>query len=459
MNTYTPWKPTLADQLICAWNAVRYAVTEPVKLWRARRQFERTYQKTSDLPLVSIMMPTFKRGQLLEERTIPSILAQTHQNFEVIIVGDRTLDDTEARIARLGDPRFRFFHLPEVTNLPTDPKRRWFIGGAVPRNKGLELARGEWIADSGVGAIDVSWWGPDSNVNEVIPTLMDVMAAHDIHVTFYVEPYTEHHAENYARDLLYLIKNYGDRRHWDCFLLHEHADGTVGPVFKSFRTILVPTGTDCHGVTSPVADYATDDVWRRQTDAIRELLRGDFDRLTLLADSSHVDRTRAGGFDGIALFDNYVAPDIWRLHAENCTSRNLVFSFQVNPGFDSIVWPQTEPDSCYVPPAFAPGGGVYDWTRASERAAAESASRSRIADSFNTTVGLQTSPSLANVKQGFFLVYINSFNEWHEGHQFEPMKNRADLTDAERALGYHNADAGSYRLDTLRGLIQDLFDR
>ena len=47
--------------------------------------------------------------------------------------------------------------------------------------------------------------------------------------------------ENYARDLLYLIKNYGDRRHWDCFLLHEHEDGTVGPVFKSFRTILLPT--------------------------------------------------------------------------------------------------------------------------------------------------------------------------------------------------------------------------
>jgi hypothetical protein len=229
-------------------------------------------------------------------------------------------------------------------------------------------------------------------------------------------------------------------------------------VFKSFRTILLPTGTDCHGVTSPVADYATDDVWRRQTDTIRELLRGDFDRLTLLADSTQVARTQAGGFDGIALFDNYVSPDGWRLHAQNCTSRNLVFSFQVNPGFDSIVWPHPEPDSCYEPPAFSPGGGVYDWTRASERAAAESACRGRIADSFNTTVGLQTSPSLTNVNQGFFLVYINSFNEWHEGHQFEPTKNRAELTDAERALGYHNADVGSYRLDALRGLIRSVED-
>ena len=55
-------------------------------------------------------------------------------------------------------------------------------------------------------------------------------------------------------------------------------------------------------------------------------------------------------------------------------------------------------------------------------------------------------------------MYINSFNEWHEGHQFEPMKNRADLTAAERALGYHNADDGRYRFDTLRDLIRGVVD-
>ena len=313
-----------------------------------------------------------------------------------------------------------------------------------------------WIAESGAGAIDVSWWGPDSNGNEIIPLLMDVMGDHNIHVTFNVEPYTEAHAQNYARDLLYLIKNYGDRRHWDCFLLDERADGTVGPVLKSFRTIVPQSGSDCHGVTTPVADYAADDVWRRQTDAIRETLRGDFDRLTLLADSSNTARTKAGGFDGIALNDNYVSPDIWRQQAQNCTARNLVFSFQVNPGFDGIVSRDVEPGSCYVPPRFVPGGGVYDWTLAEDRAAAEEASTRRIVESFNTTVALQTAQQLTNVKQGFFLVYINSFNEWHEGHQFEPMTSRENLSDDERALGYHNADVGSYRLDTLRDLIQEM---
>src|SRR5260221_5166291 len=53
-----------------------------------------------------------------------------------------------------------------------------------------------WIADSGAGGIDVSWWGPDSNVNEVIPDLMDVMRAHDLHAAFYVEPYRDAHAQS-----------------------------------------------------------------------------------------------------------------------------------------------------------------------------------------------------------------------------------------------------------------------
>lgn len=332
------------------------------------------------------------------------------------------------------------------------------LGVYDSRSRAVMEQHARWIADAGVGAIDVSWWGPDSNVNEIIPTLMDVMADHDIHVAFYIEPYTDAHARSYASDVMFLIRNYGDRRRWDNFLLLEHGDGRVGPVFKSFRTILLPTGTDCHGVTNPVADYATDDVWRRQTDLVRETLKGDFDRVTLLADSSQVQRTQAGGFDGIGLFDNYVAPDIWRLHAHNCTTRNLVYSFQINPGFDGIVRRNVEPGSCYTPAEFSPGGGAYDWSRRADREAAAEASRQRIIDSFNTTVELQTMPASSNVKQGFFLAYINSFNEWHEGHAFEPMRNWGDLTTAERDRGYHDPDEGAYRLNTLKQLVRGIVD-
>ena len=80
-------------------------------------------------------------------------------------------------------------------------------------------------------------------------------------------------------------------------------------------------------------------------------------------------------------------------------------------------------------------------------------SEQRIAESFDTTVSLQTDPASPNARRGFFLVYVNSFNEWHEGHQFEPMKDHDDLTRDEQAVGYRNPDDGRYRLKLLKKLL------
>ena len=77
----------------------------------------------------------------------------------------------------------------------------------------------------------------------------------------------------------------------------------------------------------------------------------------------------------------------------------------------------------------------------------------RITESFRTTLALQSDASLANFRRGFLLTYLTSFNEWHEGHQFEPMKDRTALTPEELAIGYHNPDTGADRLATLRSLL------
>ena len=314
----------------------------------------------------------------------------------------------------------------------------------------------EWIAASGVGAVNLSWWGPGSDTDRAVPRIMDVMRAHDIHVTFHLEPYTDRRADVYLRDILYLLDEYGRKRRWDCFLLPEDASGRSGPVFKSFRTILPPTSTDCHGVTHEVPDYTEDSAWRRATDAVRERLRGEFERVTLLADSLDFGRTPASGFDGIAIYDNYVEPALWRGFASQCTSRGLVFSFNVNPGFDSIEARHVEPDSCYQPPRFEPDAPPLDWRTGAGRTTAAGLCKKRILESLQTTVGLQVDPSLVNVSKGFFLVYVNSFNEWHEGHQFEPMKGYQELRADERAIGYHNAFRGTYRLDLLRTCLTRL---
>ena len=379
----------------------------------------------------------------------------------------KTLRDRFPDLAR----HFLFEYYPWYT---ADPYRHWNEAGRRPpvdlasnympklgaygsNSLSVMEQHARWIKEAGAGAINVSWWGPDSDADRLIPPLMDVMKAHDIKVAFHLEPYRDHHALAYASDVQYLIRKYGDGRKWDAFLVLRHEDGGVGPVFKSFRTILPPTTTDCHGQTSSVPDYTENAAWRDQTDRVRATFSNEFRGLTLLADSLDVGRTRACGFDGIAIYDNYVRPTAWRAHAEACTARDLLFSFNVNPGFDGVVDRRAAgSDSCYTPPVFEPPTAPYDWAVPVDRLFASRASENRIVESFRTTLALQTDPALANAKRGFFLVYLNSFNEWHEGHQFEPMKDRAELTPEELAVGYHNPDDGAYRLHVMRKLLAEV---
>jgi hypothetical protein len=109
--------------------------------------------------------------------------------------------------------------------------------------------------------------------------------------------------------------------------------------------------------------------------------------------------------------------------------------------------PQPNPDGCAAGLPFDPPLAGLDWSRAGDRARAADESARRIGQSFETTIALQS-----NARRGFFLVYLNSLNEWHEGHQFEPMKDAADLT-SERAGARHNAADGSYRLQALTSLL------
>ena len=138
---------------------------------------------------------------------------------------------------------------------------------------------------------------------------MDVMAAHDIKVTFCLEPYRDDRGKVFAKDVRYLVREYGEKRGYDALLILKNADGREGPLFKGFACILPEDSTDCHGQTHPIDNYTGDAQWRSQTDEVREALRGQFDHVTLLADSLHWPRTVASGFDGITVFDNYIAPE------------------------------------------------------------------------------------------------------------------------------------------------------
>lgn len=97
-------------------------------------------------PLVTVRIATWNRAELLVERALASALRQTYSRWEAVVVGDACTDDTEERIAQLGDSRIRFHNLPVHGPYPEHEIKRWMIGGVPAMNTGLRLARGSWIA-------------------------------------------------------------------------------------------------------------------------------------------------------------------------------------------------------------------------------------------------------------------------------------------------------------------------
>ena len=337
-------------------------------------------------------------------------------------------------------------------NPPDDLATEYFprLGPYDSRDLSVLEQHARWIAESGAGSIALSWWGSGDFEDRSVDRVMDVMKDHGIAVTFGLEPYAVDRGIRFVDDVLYLLTRYGERRGWDAFLVLKNADGSEAPVFKVFRSILPRTVVDCHGVTHVVSDYTPDELWRRQIATLRRELRWDFDRIVLLADSLDFGRTPDSGFDGIGIYDNFIAPEQYHPLARGASERGLLFSFNVNPGYDEVLLQEIAPDSCYVPPPFEPPSGApLDFTMFEHREAAALLSADRVRRSLSATVAAQTDPALVNHQRGFFLVYVNSFNEWHEGHAFEPMKNDVELTADERVHGYHNPAQGDYRLIAL----------
>jgi hypothetical protein len=97
-------------------------------------------------PLVTIRIATYGRGPLIAERALPSALAQTYENLEILVIGDHCDEVTEKAVRSFDDPRIRFINLAEHGRYPSDPTLRWLVAGMTPMNAGLALAQGHWIA-------------------------------------------------------------------------------------------------------------------------------------------------------------------------------------------------------------------------------------------------------------------------------------------------------------------------
>jgi putative methyltransferase (TIGR04325 family) len=97
-------------------------------------------------PLVSVVIPTFDNHRLLRERAIPSVLAQTYQRFEIVVVGDAAPAEAREAVESFCDARVRYSNLPYRGPYPDDARSRWYVAGVPPYNEAVRLARGSWIA-------------------------------------------------------------------------------------------------------------------------------------------------------------------------------------------------------------------------------------------------------------------------------------------------------------------------
>src|SRR5580704_5038034 len=83
-------------------------------------------------PRVSVVIPTDNRAAVVP-RAIESVLAQTVTDLEVVVVDDGSSDGTGQILGEIFGDRIRYYAQANQ-------------GVSVARNKGIEEARGEWIA-------------------------------------------------------------------------------------------------------------------------------------------------------------------------------------------------------------------------------------------------------------------------------------------------------------------------
>jgi len=84
-------------------------------------------------PTVSVIIPTYNRAHTIG-RAIKSVLNQTYQDFEIIVVDDGSTDNTEEVVKSFRDKRIRYI------------QHKKNKGAAAARNTGIKSAKGKYIA-------------------------------------------------------------------------------------------------------------------------------------------------------------------------------------------------------------------------------------------------------------------------------------------------------------------------
>lgn len=109
------------------------------------------FERKDRLPLVTVAISTYNRAELLRE-TICSVLNQTVQDFEIVVVDDGGSDNAETVVASFNDPRIRYFWkenggISSARNFAADHSRGLFTA-VIDDDDLMHPKRLEWQLDA-----------------------------------------------------------------------------------------------------------------------------------------------------------------------------------------------------------------------------------------------------------------------------------------------------------------------
>ena len=114
-------------------------------LWQARETPEYALAFEEEEPLISVAITTYTNTEGLIERSLPSILAQTYERLDIVVVGDAAAPEVEKAVMAIGNARVRYANLTHRGPYPDDFEHLWMVAGGPPCNEAARLSRGRWI--------------------------------------------------------------------------------------------------------------------------------------------------------------------------------------------------------------------------------------------------------------------------------------------------------------------------
>lgn len=96
-------------------------------------------QATADAPLVSALIPARNEARRVLAQSVRSVLAQDYERLEVIVVNDRSTDETESILRSIAETDKRL----HVIN-GAEPPAGW-LGKPYALQQALEASRGAWV--------------------------------------------------------------------------------------------------------------------------------------------------------------------------------------------------------------------------------------------------------------------------------------------------------------------------